>query len=89
MFIFKRKYLVLLFLLVGDIFSLAGCATAPLYSHANIPNKRLNAKYKIAIKKDVIAFSGNATNVAGKLVDIYNCIGKKFMIRFLMPMFLW
>jgi hypothetical protein len=82
MFIFK-KYLALSLLLIVAIFFLAGCASAPLYSHTNIPNKRLNAKYKIDIKKEDIAFSGNLTNGTGESVDIYNCIGKEIYDKIL------
>ena len=72
-----NKILILLFLSAA-IVSISGCAYAPLYSNASIPNNSSKVKYKIAIKKQNIKFSYSlltGTPLSKKEVEIYKCLG--------------
>lgn len=85
LFKFKPRYIAILLSLSILIFSLSGCATAPLYSNAKIPNENLNDKYKVAIKKENIVFTSGSflskDSLSGKQVAIYNCLGKEIYDR--------
>ena len=74
-----------LFFISAAAVSLSGCATAPLYSNAKIPNENLNDKYKVAIKKENIVFNSGSflskDMLSGKQVAIYNCLGKEIYDR--------
>ena len=72
-----NKILILLFLSAA-IVSISGCAYAPLYSNASMPNNSSKIKYKIAIKKQNIKFSYSlltGTPLSKKEVEIYKCLG--------------